>query len=908
MKKTIFAISILTALFSTNAMSNYTAKIFIDKNAFKLQEKNEITGTAQLTPSTINRGESSTISWNYEYANEVSIEGVGTYGKSGSVNVSSLSSKNYKVIATYGGVSKVENLFLNVLQPNSNVSFTTDKSRIGIGQFATLTWNVSNANYINIDNSVNSGQNVEGNYNGSYNVYPETDTTYTLSGVDFNNDPLVSSVFIEVVNNSTIQSFNTSSLNVTKGRDVNFNWEVKDSEILELIPFGSVSANPTGTQVVNFPNVGSFDYTLKSTSLSGSVVYSSPININVYDNAVITSFNVNGSKNTIDVSPNEELTFSWTADNQIAYTFNGLAVNGNYKTIFANENIGKTNYVLSAFNAAGDASDLETISVNVVEFPVINSFNAPSNVIVGSQFTLSWSGTNVVNYKIKSNDVNSGISTSDIDLGTNLSRNITPNAGGTFTYTITATNSSGATISRDIIVIVEANPTIETFIGPSNVFADSAFTMSWTGTNVVNYKIKANSAASGISTSDVDLGTVLNRNIIPTAAGNYTYTITATNAAGVKTTSTKTVVVESIPTFTNFTVNGKTSVTVAPNATLTYASSGFTTGSSFAARNNLNDAAETHPAKAPTAAGTYTYYGVATRTLNGITKYSPLKSIVVSVVIADNPIIENIASNYYPNINEGEAASITWSGKNIDYYTISSNNKESGVPTTELNLGKVTYKSVSPTAIGTYTYTVTAYNIVGESIQKNITINVVSISWDAFANRKNLKKSSDIYNAKPNWESLNWHTKSLSTLPSQPYPLATAGTLYFQANSITNVVGLSSLRNVNLLYLYNNKIKSIEPLSNITNVNSLSLHMNEITNVDALIGLTTIKTLSLEKNPLNNINGLRNLEITLFLSIDKSYSGPKLSASSRFCTLNDESKFYLNRPEFAKKSDLCESP
>jgi len=240
------------------ASSEYIVKIPLETSNIILNVPSEIKGSANLNPSTINRGESSILSWSYDYANEVNIDGLGVYGKSGSINVSPLATKNYNVTAKYGSISKYENLLLTVIQPNSNIVFNADKLRIGIGQPVNLSWNVENADNINIDNGV--GSNLPSS--GDLDVYPTIDTTFTLSAKDYNNNDILSSVFVDVVNNTIINSFNASSLNITKGNSVVFNWDVTDSEGLNLNPYGSVSGIPTGSQSITFNTSGSFDFTL----------------------------------------------------------------------------------------------------------------------------------------------------------------------------------------------------------------------------------------------------------------------------------------------------------------------------------------------------------------------------------------------------------------------------------------------------------------------------------------------------------------------------------------------------------------------------------------------------------------------------------------------------------------------
>ncbi len=155
---------------------------------------------------------------------------------------------------------------------------------------------------------------------------------------------------IDVVNNSVINSFNASELNITKGNSVVFNWDVTDSEGLNLNPYGSVSGTPTGSQSITFNNSGSFDFTLESTSLNGTIVSSTPIGINVYNPAVINSYNINGSSSTIDASPNDTLNFAWDVSDAVSYKLNGNNINGTTTSLVASSTTGTTQYTLEAFN------------------------------------------------------------------------------------------------------------------------------------------------------------------------------------------------------------------------------------------------------------------------------------------------------------------------------------------------------------------------------------------------------------------------------------------------------------------------------------------------------------------------------------------------------------------------------
>lgn len=143
----------IAILFSNFAYSDYQVIIPLDPKSI-IMEETPINGNISLSPTSINRGGYSVLSWNYDYANEVDIKGLGKYGKVGSINVSPLASRNYEIEVTKGSQKKIENLFLTVIQPNQNISFNADKLRVGIGQPVNLTWNVENAESVDIDNGV----------------------------------------------------------------------------------------------------------------------------------------------------------------------------------------------------------------------------------------------------------------------------------------------------------------------------------------------------------------------------------------------------------------------------------------------------------------------------------------------------------------------------------------------------------------------------------------------------------------------------------------------------------------------------------------------------------------------------------------------------------------------------------
>jgi hypothetical protein len=788
MKVKAITMSLLALMVSQSVNAKYTLFYPLSDRPLNFVV-NGIDGSVSLDKNSINRGQSANIVWNYKYVSKIDIENLGSYSeREGSASVHPLRSTSYDITVYNGEKSKKEKLYLTVNQPEPEISFVADRYTVGVGESVNLSWDVKNIDSAMIDNNIG-----EIDSRSSIKVTPSDDTTYKLTATGYFGEKNDSKLLtIDVIKNSIVEFLTVNKNKFTVGEEALFNWQVSNSEGLELYPYGKVDKTKNSASVV-LTKIGSFDYTLKSTSFNNSVQSSNPVSLNVYGNPVINSFTVNNSK-SVNVETGDTIAFNWTADNNEKTQLDGRDVTGNAANLKATTE--NKIYQLDIINGAGKKVS-DSVTVNVVEPVDITTFIAPSNVFANEPFTLSWSGSGVDKYSL-SGQSGSGVS-SNIDMGVNTSTLVTPTNTGTFTYSLKANNlaektsvkdtnvvvesiptftgltvngqtsitvapstlltfattgaSMGATLKgrnssgsadlslpsaansnegttnyyasvnkvlngvskyseiRSVMVTVVNTPTIESITGPNVVFNNSAFTLSWSGTNASNYKIKSNNAASGISTSDMDLSTSTSKSITPTVAGTYNYTITVTNAAGVTATSTKQVVVENLPTFTDFTVNGQQTITVAPSSSLNFIGSGFSTGATLQGRNSAGTANATLPTVASSTAGTTSYYAAAVKTINGVTNYSGIKT--VSVVVVDAPTITSVTAP--SSVFANAAFTMSWAGSNTVNYTIKSNNAASGISTSEVDLDNTTSKSITPTVAGNYTYTITATNAAGVS-------------------------------------------------------------------------------------------------------------------------------------------------------------------------------------------------
>lgn len=131
------------------------------------------------TPSAILAGQSSTLSWTVSNATALSIDGgIGTVTGS-SLSVTPASTTTYILTASNGAGSVTASVTVTVsvsAPPPTINSFIAAPSTITAGQSATLSWIVSNATSISIDNGIGAVTSP-----GFVTVNPSASTTYTLT-------------------------------------------------------------------------------------------------------------------------------------------------------------------------------------------------------------------------------------------------------------------------------------------------------------------------------------------------------------------------------------------------------------------------------------------------------------------------------------------------------------------------------------------------------------------------------------------------------------------------------------------------------------------------------------------------------------------------------------------------------
>ena len=283
----------------------------------------------------------------------------------------------------------------------------------------------------------------------------------------------------------------------------------------------------------------------------------------------------------------------------------------------------------------------------------------------------------------------------------------TPTASGTFNYTVTTTGGCSPATTATGTVTVTATPTIAlssaTGTDGQTVCQNVAITnityavTNATGATVTGLPTGVSGSYSG-STLTI-LGT-------PSASGTFNYTVTTTGGCSPAAIATGTIIVTPLPTVALSSATGTDAQTVCKNVAATNITYAVTNATSASVSGLPGGVSGTYNAGVFTISGTPTASGIFTYTVTTSGGCSPAATATGSITVTATPTLAlssaagTDAQTVCPNI---AITNITYAVSNATGAIVT------GLPTgvTGTYSGGVVTISGTPTASGTFTYTVT---------------------------------------------------------------------------------------------------------------------------------------------------------------------------------------------------------
>lgn len=306
----------------------------------------------------------------------------------------------------------------------------------------------------------------------------------------------------------------TATIAPSSATNQKVSWSSSNTSVATVSPSGLVTGVSAGNATITATTAdggytGSSTITVTKTSIAVTGVTVSP------GSATLNIGSTQQLAATVQPSNATNTNVSWSSSDTSVATVNssGLvkAVAGGSSTITV---------------TTSDGGYAARSSISVTPKPSISNFScSPGTITIGSSATLSWQTSNATSVTI-SQGING--------VPLNGTRTVTPPSTGTYTYTITATNSSGY-VSRSCSVSVVARPSITSFSSASSVVLVGHYTtLTWSTANATTTSIDPS-----VNTQNNASGSV---NVSPSATTQYT--LTATNAAGTSIKASLTVYVD----------------------------------------------------------------------------------------------------------------------------------------------------------------------------------------------------------------------------------------------------------------------------------------------------------------------------------------------------------------------------
>lgn len=446
-----------TSLSMSNG-SHYVVVQFWDNSGTVTKASENITVSAtggaptislSANPTTINSGQSSTLTWTSTNATTVTIDnGVGTVQPNGSVNVSPTATTTYTATATgTNGATVTATATVTVGAAGTpTVTITANPTSINSGQSSTLTWSSTNATSVSIDNGIGAVST-----SGTKSVSPTVTTTYTITATGAGGSATATAtVTVGTTTGAPTVTITANPTSITSGQSSTLTWSSTNATSVS-IDNGIGAVSTTGTKAVS-PTVTT-TYTITATGSGGSATATATVTVgpsgtctpSTVSPSVTICLPTNGSTVTSPVRILAATTNSHPVTSLAIYVDNTLAYKQNVSSVDTNLTMANGSHfiVVQNWDSTGAVTKASVnITVSATAGPGVTFSANPNLINSGQSSTLSWTTTGATVVSI-----DNGIGSVPVS----GSQSVSPTT--TTTYTLTATGSTGTSTATATVSV-----------------------------------------------------------------------------------------------------------------------------------------------------------------------------------------------------------------------------------------------------------------------------------------------------------------------------------------------------------------------------------------------------------------------------------------------------------------------
>jgi hypothetical protein len=295
------------------------------------------------SPQQIRAGETSTLTWAVENAEEVTIDGIGRVNpSSGSSSVSPSQTTTYRLTARNRNGEVSETVTVAVQRPDVRILFfQASPMTIVNGQSSTLSWQTEGADSVEISGIGTVAQ------SGTQSVSPTATTTYVLTARNsFGQATSQVSIQVNPAPMARVVRFSAAPVEIVAGEQSTLVWQVENADSVSITGLGQVAL--TGS--ANVTPATTTTYTLTARNTAGDVT--AEATVTVFPATRIISFNANPATSP---RPGAPVTLSWTTEGATEVFLDGVgSVNLNGTQVVNPQT--DTTYTIRAFGRRGQVS------------------------------------------------------------------------------------------------------------------------------------------------------------------------------------------------------------------------------------------------------------------------------------------------------------------------------------------------------------------------------------------------------------------------------------------------------------------------------------------------------------------------------------------------------------------------